>query len=114
MSTGELLRLRVRHELGALTRIASILNPFPVTELHYTADDGGLARAIVRLEADPDVVTRVLLRLERVVQVLDVTRQSEAEAVALGTSTRQPAAASAAAAAETAEDFGPDLASICV
>ena len=73
MSTGALLHLRVRHEPGALTRIVSILNPFPVTELSYAVEDNGLARARVRLDADTDVVTRVRLRLSRLVPVLEVS-----------------------------------------
>jgi acetolactate synthase small subunit len=108
MSTSALVRLRLRHEPGALTRIASILNPFPVTELHYTAEGGGLARAVVRLEASPDVVARVLLRLERLVPVLEVSQHAETEADALGPSAHEPAA-------EVAEEtLEPDLASICV
>ena len=77
MSTGALLHLRVRHEPGALTRIVSILNPFPVTELSYAVEDDGLARASVRLDADADVVARVLPRLARVVPVLEVSPRHE-------------------------------------
>lgn len=78
MSTGVLLHLRIRHEPGALTRIVSILNPFPVTELSYAVEGEGLARASVRLDADTDVVARVLPRLARLVPVLEVSPRPEA------------------------------------
>lgn len=104
MSKAALLQLRVRHEPGALTRIVSILNPFPVTELSYAVDDDGHAHARVRLDAGSDVVARVHSRLARVVPVLEVSRQSE---------TPHPPARSGFIGADE-DDPAADLAPICV
>ncbi|HSE55722.1 MAG TPA: hypothetical protein VLB03_08305 [Nocardioidaceae bacterium] len=66
------LHLRLRHEPGAVARLASLLNPFHVTELHYAVGDDGTANAMVSLAASPAVRARVAERLRRIVNVLEV------------------------------------------
>jgi hypothetical protein len=66
---------RVRHGRGTLARLATTLNPHPVTGFDYRLGDDGVATLAVAVAGSPWDAERVRLRLERVVDVLAVVAE---------------------------------------
>jgi hypothetical protein len=62
----------VRHGRGTLARLATTLNPHPVTEFDYRLGDDGAATLVVAVAGSDWDARRVRLRLERLVDVLEV------------------------------------------